>query len=103
MFFTAYDLARMVCDGLLACLESDKFERANQNMNAKVMANLAALFFFAAAGVNIGLMSAQYSRGHRISLLSVALCVVFFILGSVMLRRARSLSVSAQVGKDNTP
>ena len=72
-------------------------------MSAKAMANLAAALFFAASGVNIGLMFGQYSHGHRISLLSVALCVVFFFLGMVMLTRARSLRIVSQVKKNNTP
>ncbi len=68
-------------------------------MSAKTMANLAAALFFAASGVNVGLMFGQYSHGHRVSLLSVALCVIFFFLGMVMLMRARSLRVSSQGGK----
>ena len=64
-----------------------------------MMANIAALLFFVVSGVYIGLVGSQYMHGHPVSMLSVILFAVFFILGIVMLTRARNLRIFSQTGK----
>ncbi len=67
-------------------------------MKAKLMNNLAALLFFLAGGIYIGMIYAQYSHGHGVNKMNLILCVVFLFIGLSMLIRARSLKVHSQVG-----